>query len=69
MERKFHYGRVSGVNSFSNENYKKVLTSNEIAQILKVGKLRNIILKKDTFLNLTNIDPKYFKITIIKKIF
>ena len=58
-----HYGRVSGVNSFSNENYKKVLTSNEIAQILKkVGKLRNIILKKkDTFLNLTNIDPKYFQ--------
>ena len=57
-----HYGASQGVNKSTLENYKKVLSKDEIDTILKETKnLRNAILEQDnSFLDLTKINSKYF---------
>ncbi len=57
-----HYGKSKGINDDTLNNYKKVLSKNEINIILKeTEKLRNCILEQDnSFLDLTKINEKYF---------
>lgn len=57
-----HYGISKGVNTAITENYRKILTIQEISLILKeTENLRNEILNNDdAFLDLTKVNDKYF---------
>ena len=58
-----HYGKSQGINKNTLDNYKKVLSLEEIEFIKKqIGNLREEILsQKSSFLDITNIEKKYFK--------
>ncbi len=58
-----HYGKSIGINKSIQESYKQILSKKEIELIEKKCFDLNdqIINQKNSFLNLTNIDEKYFK--------